>query len=87
MTTINDANWKFLAEETGKPGPFNDMYFRYLRSLGYTGTLQDMIAASGAGINPAAGPPPLPVGYAFLVDPDGNYYVDLDNNYYIDRVT
>lgn len=55
MTTINDREWKFLAEQTGLSLPFNDMYYRYLRGLGYTGTLQDMIAASGFGLTPSKG--------------------------------
>lgn len=53
--TINDDNWKFLHQETGLSMPFNDMYFRYLRDLGYTGTLQDMIAKSKLGLNPSTG--------------------------------
>lgn len=55
MTTVNDREWAFLAEQTGEPGPFNDMYFKFLRDLGYTGTLQDMIAAYGAGFTPSRG--------------------------------
>lgn len=55
MTTTNDREWMFLAEQTGVPGPFNDMYFNYLRGLGYTGTLQDMIAAYGYGLTPSKG--------------------------------
>lgn len=51
--TINDREWLFLAQQTGEPGPFNDMYFKYLRGLGYTGTLQDMIAAFGEGYTPS----------------------------------
>lgn len=51
--TINDSNWQFLHDATGLSLPFNDMYFRYLRDQGYTGTLQDMIAASGFSINPS----------------------------------
>lgn len=51
--TINDSNWKFLHDETGLSLTYNDMYYRYLKSLGYTGTLQDMIAAyKRAGGNP-----------------------------------
>lgn len=57
MTTINDREWAFLAEQTGQPGPFNDMYFKYLRGLGYTGTLQDMIGQSGFGFTPSKGGP------------------------------
>lgn len=49
--TINDSNWQFLHDATGLSLPFNEMYFRYLRDLGYEGTLQDMIAASGLGLN------------------------------------
>lgn len=52
---INDREWKFLAEQTGLSLPFNDMYFRYLRSLGFSGTLQDMIGASGLGLAPSKG--------------------------------
>ena len=63
MTTVNDREWKFLAGQTGLSLPFNDLYFRYLRDLGYKGTLQDMIAASGFGFTPSqhSGPPPGPV--------------------------
>lgn len=53
--TINDDNWMFLHTATGLSLPFNDMYYRYLRDLGYTGTLQDMIARSGLGLNPSIG--------------------------------
>lgn len=55
--TINDSNWQFLQDATGLSLPFNEMYFRYLRDLGYTGTLQDMIAKSGLGLNPSEGEP------------------------------
>jgi hypothetical protein len=63
MATVNDREWKFLAEQTGLSLPFNDLYFRYLRDLGYEGTLQDMIAASGFGLVPSqhSGPPPEPI--------------------------
>jgi hypothetical protein len=49
---INDRNWKFLRDATGLSLPYNEMYFRYLRGLGYTGTLQQMIAKSKKGLNP-----------------------------------
>lgn len=64
MSTINDREWAFLAQETGQPGPFNDMYFKYLRGLGYTGTLQDMIAKYGEGFSPSGG--------GALYDPDAS---------------
>jgi len=51
--TINDSNWKFLHDATGLSLTYNDMYFRYLRSQGYTGTLQDMIGKSERGLNPS----------------------------------
>jgi hypothetical protein len=51
--TINDSNWQFLQNATGLSLPFNHMYFKYLRGLGYTGTLQQMIAKSGLGMNPS----------------------------------
>jgi hypothetical protein len=41
--TINDSEWRFLRTVTNTTGTFNDMYARYLRGLGYTGTLQDML--------------------------------------------
>lgn len=59
--TVNDKEWKFLAEQTGMSAPFNDMYFHYLQSLGYVGTLQDMIAASGLGLTPSKGVGVLPL--------------------------
>lgn len=68
MTTINDANWAFLSEQTGMSAPYNDMYFHYLRSLGYTGTLQDMIAASGLGVNPSGLKNPINNEPAFSLD-------------------
>lgn len=63
MTIVNDREWKFLSEQTGMSAPFNDMYFYYLRDLGYTGTLQDMIVAYGYGFTPSKGGviPPEPV--------------------------
>lgn len=68
--TINDREWLFLAQQTGEPGPFNDMYFKYLRGLGHTGTLQDMIAAFGGGFTPSQGGRPAwaPENAAFLID-------------------
>lgn len=51
--TINDSNWKFLHNATGLSLTYNDMYYRYLRGLGYTGTLQQMIAKSKKGLNPS----------------------------------
>lgn len=76
--TINDREWKFLAEQTGLSLPFNDLYFRYLRGLGYRGTLQDMIAASGLGFTPSKG------GVTPSYDPDaealfGRMTVQPDN--------
>lgn len=59
--TVNDKEWKFLAEQTGMSAPFNDMYFAYLRGLGYTGTLQDMIAAYGYGLTPSVGWETIPL--------------------------
>ena len=56
MTIVNDREWKFLATETGIEAPFNQLYFTYLRGLGYTGTLQDMIAKSGFGLTPSLFP-------------------------------
>jgi hypothetical protein len=48
---INDKNWEFLHTTTGLSLPYNDMYFRYLKGLGYKGVLQDMIGKSKRGIN------------------------------------
>lgn len=53
MRTINDVQWRYLAEKTGLRLTFNDMYFIYLRRLGYLGTLQDMIRAHGKGFKPS----------------------------------
>src|SRR5690606_7271653 len=50
--TSQDREWAFLAEQTGMRSTFNDMYYKYLKDLGYTGSLQDMIAASGLGLTP-----------------------------------
>lgn len=55
MVIVNDREWRFLSEQTGLSLTFNDMYFRYLRGLGYEGTLQDMIASSGLGFTPSQG--------------------------------
>lgn len=52
---INDDEWTFLKTATGKTGQFNDLYYDYLKGLGYAGSLQDMIAASGRGLTPNAG--------------------------------
>lgn len=54
--TVNDREWKFLATELQMQAPFNQLYFKYLRGLGYTGTLQDMIAKSGFGLTPSLFP-------------------------------
>lgn len=51
--TINDSNWKFLHDATGLSLTYNDMYYRYLKGLGFTGTLQEMIAKSKRGLNPS----------------------------------
>lgn len=90
--TINDSNWQFLHDATGLSLPFNEMYFRYLRGLGYTGTLQDMIAASELGLNPsglknpannASGPwpdgiaPPSGFRWDYLVDFTGQNIEDF----------
>ena len=60
--TINDRNWKFLHDATGLSLTYNDMYYRYLRGLGFTGTLQDMIAKSKRGLNPSGGGNPASQG-------------------------
>lgn len=79
--TINDSNWQFLHDATGLSLPFNEMYFRYLRDLGYEGTLQDMIAASGIGLNPSGLSNPasqgglVPVGYLSI------QYLNADDNH------
>lgn len=71
MTTTNDREWAFLSEQTGMQAPFNDMYFNYLKGLGYTGTLQDMIAAYGYGLTPS----------------EGGIVYDTDAQSYFDRLT
>lgn len=83
MTTINDREWAFLAELTGDSGPFNDMYFKYLRSLGYTGTLQDMIAAYGGGLIPSQGvsydPDAIALFDRFTIKPNDARKVRINN--------
>lgn len=66
--TKSDREWAYLSEQTGMKAPFNDMYFRYLRGLGYTGTLQDMIAASGLGFSPSKYVPPYDPSALSLFD-------------------
>lgn len=84
MTTINDREWAFLSEQTGMQAPFNDMYFKYLRSLGYTGTLQDMIAAYGYGLTPSKGGVPYDEDAQLYFDrlpddPDNAYKTAINN--------
>ena len=64
--TINDDNWMFLHNATGLSLTYNDMYAAYLRGLGYSGSLQDMIGNSGIGLDASRPSGGVPVGYSVL---------------------
>lgn len=74
MRTINDVQWRYLAQKTGLRLTFNDMYFIFLRSLGYTGTLQDMIRAYGRGLKPSIEVPTEDVEGGVMADGVPVYY-------------
>lgn len=40
----------------------------------------------GGGIPPVIDPPPLPDGFAFLVDDDGAYFIDDDGSFFIAEI-
>lgn len=53
---INEKEYQFLQDATGRTsGTFNDLYAIYLRGLGFTGTLTDMIARNGSRLTPNTG--------------------------------
>ena len=42
MSQRNDLEYQWLLDQGAEPAQLNDMWFRFLRSLGYTGALDDM---------------------------------------------
>lgn len=53
---LNDAEYEFLLSQGVSPAHINDMWFTYLRAKGYTGALDDMLAAwwgAGAPVGPS----------------------------------
>ena len=56
MSQRNDDEYQWLLDQGMPPLQLNDMWFRFLRSLGYTGALDDMKREwwLGGGIVPPA---------------------------------
>lgn len=71
--TVNDREWRFYRDAVGKNETYNDLFTRYLRELGLTGTLQDMIPKYRKNRIQ------LELSMRVLSDDDGNYLYDDDN--------